>query len=247
MEKHPYLDRATYALRKEAHKSQITLNEEIGRNLALAVLTALPDRSWFVLAIERERETCQRLVDMGALIYRPKIFCHPDDDDYESYGLVGYRLDGYVLVGIEPTDDVFAAIKATKGVRGFVLGAHGGDVMPKPLPPGTVEWFRRLEEIDCARATEKKPDPRDDLYEGVSVLVDDKDHRVYGQTGTLRFLGPTVSKVLVGAIVWEAETACLKKIVPPKKVKKKKAVTPEPDSLETLMKRVEQHRQKRAA
>jgi transcription antitermination factor NusG len=246
MAKHPYLDRATYALRKEAHKSQIALNDELGRSLAQAVLTALPDRSWYVLAIERERETCQRLADMGVQIYRPKIFCHPDDDDYESYGLVGYRLDGYVLVNIEPTDDIFAAIKATKGVKCFVLGAHGGDVTPKPLPPGTVEWFRKLEETDCARATETKPDPRVDLYEGGAVMIDDKDHRVYGQTGTLRFLGPTVSKVLVGAIVWEAETTCLKKIVPPKKVKKKKTVAPEPDSLETLMKRVEQHRQRAA-
>lgn len=233
MAKHPHLDRAAFALRREAAKLQMKLPDDMAVKLLWAVFDALPDNNWYAICTEfqQEEETANRLCNQGFQVYRPKVFFHSDDDDFIEFGPMDYRLPGHLLVLIDRNEEVFSAVKNTKGVTSFVRGATGGDTRPIALRRGTVERFRQFEELDFARATAKKPEPREDLYEGAVVIVDDKTHWVYGQSGPLMFLGAKIAKVLVGGKYWEVEPAYLKKVEKPKKAKKK----------------VEQSQQKRAA
>lgn len=239
MAKHPHLDRAVYALRREAHRAQSPIPEDLGRLLAAAVLEALPERSWFAVAtkFQLEARAADELRKQGFQVYRPKVFRHPDDEDFLEYGAMDYRIPGYVVVQVDKQQGVFSAIENTKGVESLVYGAHGGDKKALALPPGTVERLRKFEEEDFAHATARKPDPRDDLREGIEVTVDDKDHPVYGNAGILMFLDAKIGKVLIGAMLWEVEAAYLKKVVKPKKAKRKKADAGESDPKNTEQKR----------
>ena len=220
-----FIDRAALAVRNAASDSNVILDVLVCRSVAAAVFDVLPERQWFAVATnhQQERTAAEKLREKGFVVYRPKVFRHPDDDDFDHYGAMDYRYPGYVLVLLDPKSGALSQVKHTKGVDDLVMGATGDDRKPVAMPAVIIDKLRQFEDEDFAHATMKRPDARVDLREGVEVLVTDKEHRAYGFTGTLMYLDAKKAKVLIGMASWEVEAAYLKKVEHPKKKKKDRA------------------------